>query len=306
MARHIVRYCARSFAGFVDSLAFRILLSLVAVGLLWVQVHPAIVASWLGLDPDWAHAIREVAVAFAIALLTALLLMLLVDRPIKKALERDVFRSVMGYLLSDAIREELRWVYSMNIVCIRSLVVCTIRRLDGHSDLVSLDLRIERTFRNFNTKPERLHPSFDLEEWCHAERTRITQVGARRDSTVRAGASPRLDPKEPRLRAALDAPLVLSPNGEAEVWYEGREIKHVHDHYMMVFLRPTLDPQFVVDVPDGFGRTVHFRDGREPPDDEVQPEPGRRWVLRGTMLPFQATEVRWWVATDMTAVRAQM
>ncbi len=259
---------------------------------------------WSGLDPKWWPFVYEVVLAFAIALFTAPVLMLLVERPMSKARERDVFRAVMGYLLPDAIRDELQWVYSMKLVCVRSRIVCTVRPLD--TDRVTFDLRIERTFKNFNTKPEGFCPTFDLEEWCHSEQTRIVKVGARQGATVFTGTAPRLDGDEPRWRASLAEPLVLEPSGEVEVWYEGREIRHAHDHHMMVFLTPTLDPEVVVDIPDEFGRTVHFRDGRRPKDEVVRPEPGRRWVLRGTMLPFQATEVRWWVAAEVAALRERL
>ena len=124
--------------------------SIGAGGSLWHQVIPW---SWL------AH----LAEALCPPLFTAGILGLTVDTFLKRELARDVFVAAFRYVLPDELKEEVHRIISYKFLCIESTTIVSISSLSN--DLVRVEIRHERTFKNITGHTEPFSGTFALDEW---------------------------------------------------------------------------------------------------------------------------------------------
>jgi hypothetical protein len=235
----------------------------------------------------WEH-FRPLAEKVVEALFIAATLALTVDWFLKKEIARDAFRASIGYILPDYLQDEIRAIYSNEIVCTNHSQDVKIEVVDN--DLVRMKVRVERTFKNISNNPHRFMPKLSVDEWFVAGApSTIDDCGYRtpRGDERFGAASTGADPV-PKLYAE-GCELTLRPQTEVEVWLSFSEIKRRSDLSYLAFSYATKKPRVRLTVPDDFDSAVEFThrlDAKRLTTNET--------ILPGLLLPHQCIIVRWW------------
>ena len=175
------------------------------------------------------------------------------------------------------------------MICTAHSQEVTVTRTDD-PELLTVTLEATRTLRNVTRTTVAWPVTFALDE-----------SGPRRHPTVIdrlgcAAGTQRWTKFELESRSAthvaarLPEPLRLAPGEECTVWFSGTETHLLNGDLRLALLTATVDPVVSVNVPPGFERGVEFG-GRE--QDTRELDPGT-FEYKGTLLPLQATRVRWW------------
>jgi hypothetical protein len=236
------------------------------------------------------------------ALLVGGLLGVSVDRWLKTRLLRDAFKSLFGYLLPEELRDELDWVYTRDILCVRSDLTLTIART-GDGDLFSVRLDWSRDLRNITTRVVPFRVRLSVEEWFHADhQSRILALVATYDGKPHAGikagyrekpddASSNTAPEPFMLTRELDEEPQVKPGECLTLVCEAEEARHMSDAWYLNMLYATANPRVTVRAPDEIAWRVRF--GNRNSESVRVIGPATR-ELPGTLLPGQFIQVRWW------------
>jgi hypothetical protein len=223
------------------------------------------------------------------ALFVAAILALTVDWFLKKQIARDAFRASIGYILPGYLQDEMRAIYSNEIVCIDHSEDVKIEVLSN--DLVRMTVRVQRTIKNISNNHHRFVPKIWVDEWFVPDYpSTIDDCGYRvqggeAHSFGAACAKAELVPK----LYAEGREVTLPPQIEVEVWLSFSEIKRRSDLSYLVFSYATDKPRVRITVPDRFGSAVEFThrlDTKKLTTGET--------ILPGLLLPNQCIIVRWW------------
>lgn len=236
--------------------------------------------------------LHDLILGVGTALLIAAILAATVDRWLKRALVRDAFHAVFGYMLPAELRDEVGWLYGQELLCDAFELRVTLRPTDD-PNLLTLAMELSREFRNVATHPVSYEPLFALDDWFHPDRpSRVFGLDASRDGTTDQDMTERREGPDGIIIVGRLAKVLLKPGERVTFVAEGEETRHVNDALFMNLIHATSNPRVTVDAPDGIGFQVMYGFSRTAGAARTI---GRRtWQLQGTLIPGHVIQVRWW------------
>jgi hypothetical protein len=233
-------------------------------------------------DPQLVH---DIGIGFIVAGILGVS----VDQILRRQLAVDAFRASIGYLLPEELRNEMEWIYSSHILCIEHSQTCELQSID--EETCSICTKTIRKFRNVSSSKELARLSVAIDEWFHNVGTSkildfgYTKLGTQIDNFEITKSTHSIGVKEQE--------VALAPGEEITYWCEAEEIKHKNDVTDWVFSCPTLNPIVIVKAFQGISFDVGF--GYRSPAEELG---SGTYRLKGTLLPGQRIEIRWWKVKD--------
>lgn len=266
-----------------DCFRWKVGLSAIVVAIAWFAVQT------YGL-PGYLEILKPFAESFLEALFVAAVLAFSVDLYLKKQIARDAFEASIGYILPKYLQDEIRAIYSNEIICLEHAQNVKVETLDSPT-LVRVTVRTQRKLKNISTNWHHMSLKLDVDEWFEDTPSTIGSCGYRVDG----GKDQNFDQPSknsapvPKLVAKASASVDLKPNSEIEVWQTFTEIKRRCDLQYLAFSYATNRPRVYVTVPEGFDFAVEFTHRlvaeKTSTDDTTLP---------GLLLPNQCIIVRWW------------
>jgi hypothetical protein len=242
---------------------------------------------------EWDGVAHELALAVGSALIVAAVLGATVDLYLKRELTRNAFEAAFGYLLPDALRGEIEWIYGQQLLCVRHEQTLVLADTDD-PDLLTVTVELRRDLQNVGGEPVTFRPAFALDEWFYSGKpTRITtfrcmkQDGGRRiDTFTELGSRPFAVDVE------LDSELRIRPGDIWTIWASGHETRRRSGaRFDLVFEIPTCDPVVTVRPCEDIDFDVFFGSRGQERLRRIGPN---TCELPGTLLPNQLLSVRWW------------
>lgn len=264
-------------------------------GFRWVALLSSIVFLllwWLIDDQTWADAIerfRPFVEKVIEALFVASVLALTVDLFLKRQIARDAFEASIGYILPKYLQDEIRAIYSNEVVCIDHAQDVVIEELEG--GLVKTKVRTQRKLKNISTNTHTLRLELDVDEWFESVGSAIGECGYRLagGDAVAFDTNTRITTPVPKLVAKVSEGVELRPGSEIEVWQAFEEVKRRSDLQYLAFAYATDKPRVHVSVPEGFDFAVEFTHritAKKLATGDT--------ILPALLLPNQCIIVRWW------------
>jgi hypothetical protein len=215
------------------------------------------------------------------------LLGLTIDYWMRKQIVDDVFEAAFGYALPDDIKEEMRAVYSNNVICESHEHLIELEQIDD--DLVRVTMSIERTLKNLGNVTQELPIKLGTDDFSFRLPSEVL------DFKYRFGSGNFIDClslcKKRRRGRFIEAKAVKLPS-EATITFLQKftEIHRANDLTFIQFSRATRNPRLRVAVPDDYEYEIGFSH-RTPP---VKSHYSGAHELPGIMLPHQSIQFRWW------------
>jgi hypothetical protein len=111
-------------------------------------------------DWTWDHGI---IVAFGTALFIAPIIAVGIELWMTKSIARDVFRAAFGYGFPEDFKEAIERIASYGVLCTKHIMSVKIRYLN--SDYVSVNVTIERHFKNISARGQEVRAFTWVDEW---------------------------------------------------------------------------------------------------------------------------------------------
>jgi hypothetical protein len=256
------------------------LLVLAACGLLLI-VLPTYFAGWGTHD-------YGVTRDFGIAVLTASILGLTIDRWLKAEIVSNVFEAAMGHVLPKEFQQEIRHVIGHNFLCEKHYMLVQIEEIgDG---AVRVTESIERRIKNISSVRQQIQAYLHVDEWGFAEKSRILECQIETDEI--GPLKFEREEYHPNLSVSGKTALVgVNPGQSATLVMKGIEIKRTNDDLSWVFLAPTINPVIEVRLPPSLEFESNFGTANERIDIS---QISNRRELQGTYFPGQRMRVHWW------------
>jgi len=109
--------------------------------------------------------------------------------------------------------------------------------------------------------------------------------------------SPNLALTENRRWEAKIGDSWLEANETVDVLCDGYEFRGINDHYTIVFRTTVIDPRLAVTIlSTEIDHALHHSDRLE---EDQEKDRGGYYSLKGTLLPYQGIEIRWWRKADL-------
>jgi hypothetical protein len=247
-----------------------------AAGSLW---HEDIPWSWA------AHLARELCPPLFIAGILGLT----VDTFLKREFARDVFVAAFRYILPDELKEEVHRIISYKFLCIDSTTIVSISPLPH--ELVRVEIRHERTFKNITGHTEPFAGTFAIDEWGFPQNSEILECRVEsEDTNTDAGENPDYAGKKDAIGKKTKSVNVKSGNIIKSI-SKGFEIHRNNGELHMQFSYPTVRPKVRVETPPGL---IHSCTFGIPNEKVIRSSISQEYTLDGTHFPGQHTRVRWW------------
>ncbi len=254
--------------------------------------------SWFRIAPEEC---RQLIETLGVSIVIAVVLSVIVDYRFKQDLVKNAFHAAFGYMLPKHLESEMQWVYGQTIAATYNHLEFTIEPLLDDPGSVKFSLKTRRELTN-HSNDRVCYPAdvlFDLEEWCHRQGPSVIEKAEVR----RRNDRPRINPKigfnntNRRWEAKLVDELWLEANETVVVLCDGYEFRAVNDHYTMVFRTTVVDPKLEVTIlsPE-IDHALHHSDRLE---EDQRENRGGYYSLKGTLLPYQGIEIRWWRKVDL-------
>lgn len=214
-----------------------------------------------------------------------------VDWWLKKAILKDVFKAAIGYLLPPELRPEMEWVYKQDIIAIKHIQHCKITPLG--ENLVTLEIAINRKFKNVSQHTTAMKPILSIDEWFHnVESSKIIEIGWGNGGNKWECER---DEYTLNIKESAENEISLAPGATIDIWQKYSEIKHINDHHVNTFLYATNNPFIEVEAFDGLGVRASFALHKQ---QTMKSRGENRYELDGTLLPGQQIYIRWWSIKD--------
>ena len=269
------------------------LLPLVLLGVI-IGILLIIIPSLAHLDGLWANIMEGLGIAFV----TSAILGSTIEWFFRQRLLEDVFKASVGYILNDELKAEVGAIYNQQILCVKHTQEYNLLPVANNPDLVILHYKIQRDLKNIGNKDYSLEQVTSLFEWFHKElKSRVVELGCElkgkqyKDFTLRKITN--------RIEAQLNEKVIIPKDEKVILWYEIEEIKHVSDIHYEMFAFATIEPEITFHEPpkelSHLGINVSFGTREQKNFTKIGRDTLR---LKGTMLPYQGIEVRWWNNKD--------
>jgi hypothetical protein len=252
--------------------------------------------AWFWISQGGADFINDSYRQFAEKVLEALFiasaLAVTVDMFLKKQIAKDVFSASIGYILPAFLRDEMKAIYSNDIICVSHSLNLTLTPIEN--SLIQVDISIRRTIQNKGSSNRDVELNVDFDEWFSGKgHSALIEFGFRTPGAPQESVKKFKNddlakvPDVPKYSASLGTKLLM-PEGKIEVWYSYRLFKRANDIYYLWFRYATEQPLIVVDAPGHVGWRVQFGHRLSTNVD------GNKTTLPGVLLPHQYIQVRWW------------
>ncbi len=270
------------------------LLLLALTGAFFVMFSDSRIDKWLKNELFIHLPFVEVGFAFLIAFLLGWA----IDTELKRGLVRDAVRSALGYLLPDALKPELRWVYEQKFLAMQTYHV----RLqhDEEKQMVFFHGHVTRIIKNTSGEKAEYEVGGGTDEWFHPSGDEGVILGA---SMTRNNVETVIPIKKHvvGMTYGLDKPIVLEPGEEIEVSFSYRYAMYECGMELLTFGKPIADPLVTVEVPPTLRARVLFSN-RMP--TKIMDKPAGGYLsspLKGVLLPFQDIRVYWYTERQLEA-----
>jgi len=220
---------------------------------------------------------------------------------------RNVFEASIGYLLPEALRGELRWIYDQKFLCEKHTQNVTIRRIKGTSFVV-VHTELVRVFRNITADIQRFGPGLGVwERFIDGYPVKILSYTCQHDGKVRG---PNLATKcaPDALRGPVlsmgkldEIPVESGKRLTAALSFE--ETFSENDLAYSHFGAPTKDVTVTVDC-DDTELDIDVRFSHRNGDPKITHVGDRVWILEGPLLPLQGIRIFWFRKDKYEAWRA--
>lgn len=243
--------------------------------------------------------IQHIAADFGIAFVISGVLGLTVERYTRrkfvKELANDVFEAVIGHMLPEELRQEMREIYGQKALCETHNQDVRIERIDG--DRVRLICDMERRIKNISGKDTEIPIGLSIDEWFDAEPSLITAFGYRVEDQPKVmldcgDLNYRHEAKGRPTLAPRTTPSPIVPKDKTvTVWWSSVEYKPVNSDYHAHFSYCTRNPRVRVFCDDSLEAVVTFP--RESQTNKTEHIKGA-FQYQGLMLTGQDIRIRWW------------
>jgi len=221
-----------------------------------------------------------------IALLVTGLLGLTIDKYLKRELSKEAVKAALGYVLPDALKEEMRWVVGLKFLAIEHAIKYEIR-INEDGKTVSLHVEMTRRLKNFTETSQTITPSLSIDEMgINGKPSRIEEFCYHlKNHAWKYIDGGKTKSKGDILEITANKKERVPPDEWIEIKSKFQETKQINDVHFMVLTNPTVQPTISIQADNGIEHREGFthRNG-EPRDD----------MLKGTLLPYHSIYVRWW------------
>ncbi len=261
----------------------------------WLYLLLMAMAGAVILALDWYFDLGGAVKEIGIAILAAAMLGATIDLWLKKQIVRDVFAAAFGYGQDQDIVNELRALSQIKMVVTSYSVDLELLPVDNQPDELVARVHIRSTFTNKGNKSEPVPLRLGIDEWFGSKPGSIVRYSLYTSSGQRYDGPPKVEKTEFGQRIAEVPEVVLPENGTCDVEMQFEEIKRRNDSMIGIMRNCTKNPRISITACAGVSATVSFINrGKDQQSEQVKDV----WVLRGTLLPFQAFQMRWWDKTQ--------
>ncbi len=120
-------------------------------------------------DSEFNHLLKQISPEIGKAFLIASGLGVTVDAAIKMRLIRDAMETALGYTLPAELRDGLKWLYGMKLLCIPSTLQIKLAYC-GLDDGLEVTPKYRRTLRNITNNMESLKPYTHIGEYLFSNK----------------------------------------------------------------------------------------------------------------------------------------
>lgn len=233
------------------------------------------------------------------AMMVASILGITVDFFLKRSIAKNAIKEAIGYTLPPELRNGMRWLYEQRFLEFGSTVTINISEYPNE-DIVKLEVSYSRRLRNFTDRIQTISPLVEIMEGLIPERqSRILMLAysikGHQGVTVPSSQdkfepNPSQKGKANALGRMSNQKETIMPNGEITIDAKYEIYKHRTDIYQEVLINTTQNPRVIIHVPDSLEAFVSFGNDEQGKTKRIE----NIWDLEGTLLPFQAIEIRWW------------
>lgn len=198
----------------------------------------------------------------------------------------------MGYVLQPELKEEVRWISSMEWLADEYSLHLKIDELTGR-DFVRVTTEVRRVMKNISSVPKQIRAYYHLDDWGYESfPTNVLECKISMENGVERRFDPRNIKRERSTVLAETEELTVPPDGRATVLVKGEEFKPRNpDWHIAALSFPIRSPEFFVTLPDGFAGGLGVTGHGQSVD---YPFPLKKMVWKGTVLPGQRMVARWW------------
>jgi hypothetical protein len=233
-------------------------------------------------------AVDKLSEGVGVALLTAALLGISVDRILKIELARDVFQAAFRYVLPPELKDEIARIISYKFLCTKYYGVINV--VSAGDDLVRVEMSSERTIRNISSHTENYKAILHLDEWgFDGNPSRVTQCIAEYNGEKYEG---KVVPPDRGSAIGTDTEdIPVKSGGEVVTVAKGYEFHRSNGLLILNLRSPTLNPIINVTTPDDLQHECSFG----VPGEKIDVSRiANRYELNGTHFPGQVIKLRWW------------
>jgi hypothetical protein len=222
-----------------------------------------------------------------IALVTASILGITIDRALKIELARDVFIAAFRYVVPSALKEELLKIITYRLICERHHWLVQIEKLDDN--FVRVTSTLTRRIRNVGASPEKMKPYIHIDDWgFKGEPSKVIECKIALDGGPIVFGKQKPTKSSSILFEGEDEQLI-KPDHYVTVISKWSEVRQSNDSVYLSLETPTVNPEIEVRAPHDLEIARTFGST----SDKVE-HIGDRGILTGTYLPKQYMVVRWW------------
>jgi hypothetical protein len=175
-------------------------------------------------------------------------------------------------------------------LCIDSTTIVSISA--PSNDIVRVEIKHERTFKNITGHTEPFYGTFAVDEWGFSQKSEILECRLEIGETKidDADDNPDYEGKKDAIGKKTKSVSVKSGNTIKSIT-KGFEIHRPNGELHMQFSYPSRRPKVRVETPSGFSHSCTFG---IPDEKVIRSSISQDYTLDGTQFPGQHTRVRWW------------
>jgi len=257
----------------------------------WLYLLLMAIAGVAILVLDWHFDLGGIVKEIGTAILAATMLGATIDLWLKKQIVRDVFAAALGYGQDQDVVNELRALSQIRMVVSSYSLDLQLLPVDNQPDELLARVSIRSTFSNKGNKSEPVPLRLGIDEWFGCKPGNILKYCLYTSTGERYDGPPKVKKTEFGQHIVELPDIVLPENGTCDVEIQFEEIKRRNDSMIGIMRNCTINPRVSISACAGVSATVSFINrGKDQRSEQVKDV----WVLRGTLLPFQAFQMRWW------------